>query len=246
LAWSSGRRSGGCMRSRGSRSGDQPAVWLASQDGSAGVDGGGAAAVRAAGGGVEAGSVQGLDLRAACGRIRGSSRSGCGRWPARSAMSGGSRSSMTVCGEVRPRFVVKRTFQGTIYRPGELAQCDLWEPREAGASHQAHGPGRADGRGEAEDAAVARDDARCGPPPGVPSGGAAAGVGRSQRLLDRLPIRRPPGAAAGLATHVTGVVLGTGELACRHQRVFRGRMHDRRSGASDRARARSRATTAPA
>lgn len=32
--------------------------------------------------------------------------------------------------EVRPRFVVPRTFQRTIYRPGELAQCDLWEPRE--------------------------------------------------------------------------------------------------------------------
>jgi hypothetical protein len=29
---------------------------------------------------------------------------------------------------VRPRF--QRTFQRTIYRPGELAQCDLWEPRE--------------------------------------------------------------------------------------------------------------------
>jgi hypothetical protein len=32
--------------------------------------------------------------------------------------------------EVRPRFVVKRTFQRTIYRPGELVQCDLWEPSE--------------------------------------------------------------------------------------------------------------------
>ena len=32
--------------------------------------------------------------------------------------------------EVRPRFQVRRTFQRTIYRPGELAQCDLWEPRE--------------------------------------------------------------------------------------------------------------------
>src|SRR4051794_26728586 len=32
--------------------------------------------------------------------------------------------------DVRPRFVVKRTFQRTIYRPGELVQCDLWEPRE--------------------------------------------------------------------------------------------------------------------
>jgi transposase len=32
--------------------------------------------------------------------------------------------------EVRPRFQPRRTFQRTIYRPGELVQCDLWEPRE--------------------------------------------------------------------------------------------------------------------
>ena len=32
--------------------------------------------------------------------------------------------------EVRPRFLVRRTFQRTIYRPGELVQCELWEPRE--------------------------------------------------------------------------------------------------------------------
>jgi hypothetical protein len=32
--------------------------------------------------------------------------------------------------EVRPRFLPRRTFQRTIYRPGELVQCDLWEPRE--------------------------------------------------------------------------------------------------------------------
>lgn len=31
--------------------------------------------------------------------------------------------------EVRPRFQVRRTFQRTIYRPGELVQCDLWEPK---------------------------------------------------------------------------------------------------------------------
>lgn len=31
--------------------------------------------------------------------------------------------------EVRPCFAVRRTFQRTIYRPGELVQCDLWEPR---------------------------------------------------------------------------------------------------------------------
>ena len=32
--------------------------------------------------------------------------------------------------EVRSRFQVRRTYQRTIYRPGELVQCDLWEPRE--------------------------------------------------------------------------------------------------------------------
>jgi hypothetical protein len=32
--------------------------------------------------------------------------------------------------EVRPRFLAPRTFQRTIYRPGELVQCDLWEPSE--------------------------------------------------------------------------------------------------------------------
>jgi hypothetical protein len=32
--------------------------------------------------------------------------------------------------EASPRFQVRRTFQRTIYRPGELVQCDLWEPRD--------------------------------------------------------------------------------------------------------------------
>jgi hypothetical protein len=32
--------------------------------------------------------------------------------------------------EVRPRFLRPRTFQRTVYRPGELVQCDLWEPRQ--------------------------------------------------------------------------------------------------------------------
>lgn len=31
--------------------------------------------------------------------------------------------------EVRPRFLVKRTFQRTIYRPAELIQCDLCRRR---------------------------------------------------------------------------------------------------------------------
>ena len=33
--------------------------------------------------------------------------------------------------ELRPRFVVRRTIQRTICRPGELVQCDLWEPLRA-------------------------------------------------------------------------------------------------------------------
>jgi Mu transposase-like protein len=31
--------------------------------------------------------------------------------------------------EVRPLFLSVRTYQRTVYLPGELAQCDLWEPR---------------------------------------------------------------------------------------------------------------------
>ena len=42
--------------------------------------------------------------------------------------------------EVRPRFRGRRTFQRTMYRPGELVQCDLWEPRRAD-------PGRVMGSG---------------------------------------------------------------------------------------------------
>lgn len=32
--------------------------------------------------------------------------------------------------EQRPRFAPKRTYQRTVYRPAELIQCDLWEPKE--------------------------------------------------------------------------------------------------------------------
>lgn len=31
--------------------------------------------------------------------------------------------------EVRPRFAPRRTYQRTVYRPGEICQFDLWEPR---------------------------------------------------------------------------------------------------------------------
>ena len=46
--------------------------------------------------------------------------------------------------EVRPLFLVRRTFQRTIYRPGELVQCDLWEPGEhipVGHGQRRHGWG---------------------------------------------------------------------------------------------------------
>ena len=32
--------------------------------------------------------------------------------------------------EVRPLYERRRTYQRTVYRPGELLQLDLWEPRE--------------------------------------------------------------------------------------------------------------------
>ena len=42
--------------------------------------------------------------------------------------------------EVRPLFERRRTYQRTVYRPGELLQCDLWEPR--GEIHVGHGQTR--------------------------------------------------------------------------------------------------------
>jgi transposase len=48
--------------------------------------------------------------------------------------------------EVRPRYQVRRTFQRTIYRPGESVQCDLWEAQRA-----------ARGRARPDQARVGRD-----------------------------------------------------------------------------------------
>ena len=73
---------------------------------------------------------QGVDLRAAAGGPDASSRCGCVRWPRELGYEGGKTIFDDYVREVRPRFLVKRTFQRTIYRPGELVQCDLWEPRE--------------------------------------------------------------------------------------------------------------------
>ena len=47
--------------------------------------------------------------------------------------------------EVRPRFLRPRTFQRTVYRPGELCQFDLWEPREPVAGRPWPGPSRLGG-----------------------------------------------------------------------------------------------------
>ena len=46
------------------------------------------------------------------------------------AMRAARRSSMTTCARSVRGSWCARTFQRTIYRPGELVQCDLWEPRE--------------------------------------------------------------------------------------------------------------------
>ena len=38
--------------------------------------------------------------------------------------------------EVRPLFLAPRTFQRTVYRPGEICQLDLWQPsREVPVGH---------------------------------------------------------------------------------------------------------------
>ena len=39
------------------------------------------------------------------------------------------RSSMTIVREVRPFFLDQRTYQRTVYRPGDVAQFDLWQPK---------------------------------------------------------------------------------------------------------------------
>ena len=280
--------------------------------------------------------------------------------------------------EVRPRFLVKRTFQRTVYRPGELVQCDLWEPREpvpvghgqtrrgwvvtaelcwsrviagradllqggaghplgsgplpgadrraageaglgprgrdpagggrptdafagvlraarrrlgdprrrrragqgragalapvhahelragpavreparlpaaarrlvrqgqpAGAPHDPRRPGRAARRGARADAAAARAAARQRPAAGGARAAAAVSARRSQRLLDRPGVRRPPRRGARLPDARSSRSCWTpASSPCRHRRVLRRRPDDHRPGASDRARAPARA-----
>ena len=69
-------------------------------------------------------------LRSSCGPIRGSRRCGCASWPRELGYAGGKTILDDFVREVRPRFWSRRTYQRTVYRPGELCQFDLWEPRE--------------------------------------------------------------------------------------------------------------------
>jgi hypothetical protein len=57
---------------------------------------------------------------------------------------------------------------------------------------------------------------------GSAGAGATVHPDRSQRLLDQPRFRRAQGRGPRLADEITAVVLDTGELACRHRRVFAG------------------------
>ena len=110
-------------------SGDQSADGVASQDGPAGVGGGGAAEVRAEDDGVDGGSVKDWICEELCADPRIQSQR-LREMASENGYEGGKSIFDDYVREVRPRFAVARTFQRTIYRPGELIQCDLWEPRE--------------------------------------------------------------------------------------------------------------------
>ena len=107
---------------------DQPADGAASQDGPAGVGVGDAAEYSRAPAGSKLDPfkdwiceqlradprIQSLRLREMAGEL---------------GYDGGKTIFDDYVREVRPRFLIKRTFQRTVYRRGELVQCDLWEPR---------------------------------------------------------------------------------------------------------------------
>ena len=131
-AWRAGVGGDQAVVGRGGavEAGDPSSDRRASRHDHARVGGRSAAHLSAAhGGGVEAGSVQGVDLRAAragsAAAVAAAARAGRG-----GRLWGGKTIFDDYVREVRPRFLVRRTFQRTLYRPGELVQCDLWEPRE--------------------------------------------------------------------------------------------------------------------
>ena len=116
--------------------------------------------------------------------------------------------------EVRPLFDPPRTFQRTVYRPGEICQFDLWEPAGGDPGRARPDPPRL-GRGRVP-GLLARGRRRAGllqgdagsvvrdPPLSVVAGGAAGDVGlgspgraaRRRRPPDR-GVRRVLRAAAG-------------------------------------------------
>jgi transposase len=67
--------------------------------------------------------------------------------------------------ELRPLFERKRTYQRTIYRPGELLQFDLWEPRIVDPGRARSDPARLRRDGRA--GLLARDRRRAGVLEGV-------------------------------------------------------------------------------
>ena len=88
--------------------------------------------------------------------------------------------------EVRPLFLKPRTFQRTVYRPGEVCQFDLWHTTEHGAGRARPDPPGVCGRRRAR--ILARWCGRVGVQP--PSGRCAVGDG---------PVLVVAGCAAGAA-----------------------------------------------
>ena len=89
-----------------------------------------AAGLSAGADGVEAGSVQGRDPPAAARGSEAAGRAG----PRADRAAGLSTAGKTIVDdylrEVRPLFAPPpRTFQRTVYRPGEICQFDVWQPR---------------------------------------------------------------------------------------------------------------------
>jgi len=104
------------------------AKWAVAEHGAGGVAFADAAELLARVEGVEARSVQGRDPPAAEGgpvlpgqRVR--------ELIAPLGFAGGKTVVDDYLREVRPLFRAPRTFQRTVYRPGEICQFDLWEPR---------------------------------------------------------------------------------------------------------------------
>ena len=67
---------------------------------------------------------------ACCATIRGCPPSGSGELVEPLGFTGGQTIVDSYLRDVRPLFLPARTFQRTIYRPGEILQFDLFHPRQ--------------------------------------------------------------------------------------------------------------------